>query len=135
MKTVLGDRFLKFFTEEKELDVVIFKLLGTAGMLVSLIGAVQSLFTAADYVSCLINLGAALASVCLLWFVHRTKKYVIGYLITTVSIFMILFTMLFFEMGGLYGSMPYFFMFGIVFTLLMYRGILLYIIAPIQVLY
>ena len=33
--------------------------------------------------------------------------------------------MLFFESGGLYGSMPYFFSFGVLFTLLMYKGKLL----------
>lgn len=58
-------------------------------------------------------------------FVDRTGHYLIGYLITSFTIFMGLFGMLFFESGGLYGSMPYFFSFGVLFTLLMYKGKLL----------
>ncbi|MCR5784964.1 MAG: response regulator [Eubacterium sp.] len=135
MKTGLKDRFLGFYTKEKELDITLFKILGTAGILISIVGALQSLFTAGDYISSLINVGAALASVCLLIFVDRTKKYIIGYLITSVGIFMFLFGWLFLEMGGLYGSMPYFFMFGIVFTLMMYRGLLLYIVEMVQIMF
>lgn len=126
---------IDFYTKEKELDITLFKLLGTAGILISLIGCIQSLVVLSDYVGAGINLLAALASLGLVCFVHTTKKYVIGYLITSVGIFMGLFTWLFFEMGGLNGSMPYFFAFGIIFTLLMYKGILLYIMETVQILY
>ncbi len=133
MKSFFNDKILKFYTKETELDVILFKILGTAGFTISIVGAIQSFFTAADYISSLVNLAAAFASVCLMLFVDKTKKYVVGYLITSVSIFMILFGMLFMEMGGLYGSMPYFFMFGIVFTLLMYKGKLLYLMEFLQI--
>ena len=126
---------IDFYTKGKELDITLFKLLGTAGILISLIGCIQSLVVLSDYVGAGINLLAALASLGLVCFVHTTKKYVIGYLITSVGIFMGLFTWLFFEMGGLNGSMPYFFAFGIIFTLLMYKGILLYIMETVQILY
>ncbi|MBR4345045.1 MAG: response regulator [Lachnospiraceae bacterium] len=126
---------IKFYREENDLDVTFFKMLGTAGILVSLIGSIQSLFTLTDFMGALINLLAAGASLCLIMFVHITKKYIIGYLVTSVSIFMGLFTWLFFEMGGLNGSMPYFFAFGIIFTVLMYKGILLYIMEFIQIMY
>ncbi len=114
-------RLINFYRKETELDVVFFKLLGTAGAIISLIGAVQSIFTLTDWTGFFINMGAAVGSVLLVLFVDKTGHYLIGYLITSFGIFMGLFGMLFFEMGGLYGSMPYFFSFGILFTLLMYR--------------
>ncbi|MBP5159239.1 MAG: response regulator [Lachnospiraceae bacterium] len=129
-------RFIvSFYIKEKELDIRMFKLLGTAGVLVSLVGAVQDLFTSSDITGSLINLMAALASVGLMMFVHVTRKYVVGYLLTSVSVFMILFAWLFLETGGMNGSIPYFFAFGIVFTLLMYKGTLMYIMEIIQMLF
>ncbi len=121
-----------FYLEEKELDIRLFKLLGTAGVIVSMVGAVQDIFTSSDYVGSVINLLAALASVCLMWFVHATRKYLIGYLLTSVSVFSILFAWLFLETGGMNGSIPYFFSFGMVFTLLMYKGALRYVMEALQ---
>ncbi|MCR5206384.1 MAG: response regulator [Lachnospiraceae bacterium] len=131
----LRKAILKFYKEDNELEVTLFKLLGTAGILVSIIGSIQSFLTLSDYMGVLINLLAALASACLIGFVHATKKYTVGYIITTVCIFMGLFTWLFMEMGGLNGSMPYFFAFGIIFTALMYKGVLLYLMEVLQIVY
>ncbi len=114
-------KLINFYKKETELDVVFFKLLGTAGAIISLIGAVQSLFTLSDLSGFFINMSAAVGSIALILFVDWTGHYLAGYLITSFGIFMGLFGMLFFQMGGLYGSMPYFFSFGILFTLLMYR--------------
>ncbi|MCR5717270.1 MAG: response regulator, partial [Lachnospiraceae bacterium] len=135
MKSLLPKHILKFYTKESELNVIFFKMLGTAGIAISLIGAIQSLITAGDIIGCMINLIAAIASVILMVFVDRTGKYVVGYLITSFGIFMALFGMLFLQMGGLYGSMPYFFSFGILFTLLMYQGWLLYVMELIHVVF
>ena len=130
MFTGLKKRIIDFYTKEKEFDVRLFKLLGTAGVLVSILGAAFS-----NSQGRLINLIAALASVCLMWFVHATGKYLIGYLITTVVVFMGLFTWLFLVMGGINGAIPYFFAFGIVFTLLMYKGVLQLVMEIIQIAY
>ena len=130
MFTGLKKRIIDFYTKEKEFDVRLFKLLGTAGVLVSILGAAFS-----NSQGRLINLIAALASVCLMWFVHATGQYLIGYLITTVVVFMGLFTWLFLVMGGINGAIPYFFAFGIVFTLLMYKGVLQLVMEIIQIAY
>ncbi len=121
MKRIIGG-IINFFSKENELDIVFFKILGTAGATISLIGAVQSLFTLTDLTGFFINMAAAVASIALILYVDKTGHYLTGYIITSFAIFMGLFGMLFFEMGGLYGSMPYFFSFGILFTLLMYRN-------------
>lgn len=131
----LLNKLIGFYKKETELDVVLFKLLGTAGAIISIIGAVQSLFTLTDWTGFLINMSAAVASIALIVFVDRTGHYLAGYLITSFAIFIWLFGMLFFEMGGLYGSMPYFFFFGILFTLFMYKGWLLYIMEFVHIVY
>ena len=125
MKSIFPSKIIDFYKKETELNIIFFKLLGTAGIIISFAGAISSFFTGSDPVNIFINIGAAIASVALIVFVDRTGHYLIGYLITSFAIFMGLFGMLFFESGGLYGSMPYFFSFGILFTLLMYKGKLL----------
>ena len=135
MLTGLKDLIRDFYTKDKELDIRLFKLLGTGGILVSLVGAVQDLFTSSDFTGSLINLLAALASICLIAFVDSTGKYLVGYLLTTVSVFMLLFAWLFLETGAMNGSIPYFFAFGMVFTLLMYKGVLMYIMETVQTLF
>ena len=94
------DRFktkiVKFYTHENELEVTLFKMLGTAGVMVSLIGCLQALLTQSGYMGALLNLIMAGACLCLIWFVHATKKYIVGYLISSVTILMGLFTWMFF---------------------------------------
>ncbi len=46
-----------------------------------------------------------------------------------------LFGVLFFSMGGNVGSMPYFFIFSVVFTFLMFQGRLLYITVAVEIFY
>ena len=135
MATKIKQLIIDFYTKEQELDITLFKLLGTGGVVVSIVGSIMSVVTAHKYTGMLINLSAALASILLMWFVHVTKKYIIGYLITSILVFMGLFTWLFLEMGGVDGSMPYLFAFGIMFSFLMYKGVLRYVMGFIQTAY
>lgn len=132
-KRSLYDYLVHYYTKDTEMDITLFKILGTAGILVSIASGMQSIVTGISLVGGLIDFLAAFASVLLMWFVDKTGKYVIGYIITSVGIFMILFSVLFFEMGGMEGSMTYFFAFGIVFVFLMYSGKLLVIMEILQV--
>lgn len=122
-----------YYTKDKEIDVTLFKILGSAGIVVSVLAAIQS-FTV-DQAGGMINSIAALLSILLLWYVDKTGHYIVGYLITIGAVFIGLFTMLFFEMGGLEGSMPYFFAFSLVFTFMMFRGKLLVIMETVEALY
>lgn len=125
--------FHNYFTKNKEIDVILFKVLGTSGAIVSVIAAIQSFSQTIS--GGLINLATAALSVGLLWFVDKTDKYVIGYLVTTAGVFMGLFTALFLEMGGLDGSIPYFFMFALVYTSMMYKGVLLVAMESLLIAY
>ncbi len=131
----LKDKFLHYIKKDSEIEITLFKVLGIAGILVSIFAGLQSILMGLSISGGLINFVAAILSFLLLWFVDKTGKYVVGYIITTVAVFMGLFTMLFFEMGGLYGSMPYFFTFSLVFSFLMFRGKLLIVMETIETLY
>ncbi len=130
----IWNKFFHYIKKDSEIDIKLFKILGIAGILVSVISGVQSIVTGVSLTGGLIDFFAAFLSVLLLWFVDKTGKYVIGYIITDVVVFMGLFTLLFFEMGGLNGSMSYFFAFGLVFSFLMFKGKLLIIMEALKVL-
>lgn len=122
-----------YYTKDKEIDIALFKILGTAGIMVSLVAGTQSILSGVSVIGGLIDYVAVVASIILLWFVDKTGNYVLGYILTDLLVFMGLFAMLFFEMGGMEGSMMYFFVFGIVFVFLMFRGKLLIIMEILQV--
>lgn len=129
----LYDLLVKYYTKDKEIDITLFKILGSAGVVVCIVAGIQSLTMSVS--GGIINFSAGIVSVLLLWFVDRTGKYVYGYILTVLGVFMGLFSMLFFEMGGLEGSMPYFFMFSLVFTYMMFRGKLLLLMEILEMIY
>ena len=132
MKQIWGS-FIFYLTKDKETEIKLFKILGLSGILVSVISGIQSISSGISLAGGLINFGAALLSALLMWFVDKTHRYVVGYVITELGVFMALFGMLFFEMGGMSGSMTYFFSFGLVFTFLMFRGVMLIVMEALQV--
>lgn len=125
--------FLFYLTKDKETEIKLFKVLGLSGILVSLISGIQSITAGISVSGGLIDFGAVLLSALLMWFVDKTHKYLIGYVLTEIGVFMALFGFLFFEMGGMSGSMTYFFSFGLVFTFLMFRGKMLVLMETLQV--
>lgn len=129
----LYELLVKYYTKDKEIDITLFKILGSAGVLVCIVAGIQSLTMSVS--GGIINFSAGIVSVLLLWFVEKTGKYVYGYILTVLGVFMGLFSMLFFEMGGLEGSMPYFFMFSLVFTYMMFKGKLLVFMELLEMVY
>ena len=131
IKRVLG----KYFNKDLELNVRLFNLLAIGGIAVSIISALHSILGSISVLGGIINFSAAVCSYLLMYFVHKTRKYTVGFISTVVGVFMGLFGVLFFSMGGITGSMPYFFIFAIVFTFLTLQGKLLYFIVSIQIIY
>lgn len=125
-----------YYTKEQEINITLFKILGVAGVIVSFVAAIESLIAGGTAKNAaVINFMAGIMAILLLWFVEQSGEYVVGYLITTVTVFMGLFAVLFFKSGGMDGSMPYFFVFGLVFSFMMYEGILLSIVVIIEMLF
>ena len=134
MKAIIN-RFIDYLKKDSEIDITLFKILGLAGIAVSVIAGTQSIVMGVSLVGGLTDFLAAILSALLLWYVDKTGKYVHGYIITTIVVFMGLFTLLFFEMSGLDGSMTYFFAFSLVFSFLMFRGKLLVVMEIIETLF
>lgn len=128
----LFDYFIHYITKDSAIEPTLFKILGISGIVVSLISGTQTIVSGISLFGGLIDYAAALLSVLLLWFVDKTQKYVIGYLLTQLGVFMALFAVLFFDMGGMSGSMTYFFSFGLVFSFLMFKGVLLIVMESLE---
>lgn len=106
--------------------VRLFNILASIGFIISLCNGVLSYWNNGDRKLLLINTGIALLSLSLLFYAYHSKKYQRCYFITIVVIFMFLFPIMFFKSGGYKGGMPSFYIFGILFTIFMLEGWLMF---------
>lgn len=106
--------------------VRLFNILASLGFIISLCNGVLSYWNNGDRKLLLINTGIALLSLSLLFYAYYSKKYQRCYFITIVVIFMFLFPIMFFKSGGYKGGMPSFYIFGILFTIFMLEGWLMF---------
>jgi len=106
--------------------VRLFNILASLGFIISLCNGVLSYWNNGDRKLLLINTGIALLSLLLLFYAYHSKKYQRCYFITIVVIFMFLFPIMFFKSGGYKGGMPSFYIFGILFTIFMLEGWLMF---------
>ena len=106
--------------------VRLFNILASLGFIISLCNGVLSYWNNGDRKLLLINTGIALLSLSLLFYAYHSKKYQRFYFITIVVIFMFLFPIMFFKSGGYKGGMPSFYIFGILFTIFMLEGWLMF---------
>ena len=106
--------------------VRLFNILASLGFIISLCNGVLSYWNNGDRKLLLINTGIALLSLSLLFYAYHSKKYQRCYFITIVVIFMFLFPVMFFKSGGYKGGMPSFYIFGILFTIFMLEGWLMF---------
>lgn len=106
--------------------VRLFNILASLGFIISLCNGVLSYWNNGDRKLLLINTGIALLSLSLLFYAYYSKKYQRCYFITIVVIFMFLFPIMFFKSGGYKGGMTSFYIFGILFTIFMLEGWLMF---------
>jgi signal transduction histidine kinase len=76
--------------------------------------------------------GAVLAGA-LLVYATRTRRYQHAYMITVIGVFLVLFPVMFFTVGGYKYGMPFFFIFAIAFTIFMLVGKRSLILAGLEV--
>ena len=106
--------------------VRLFNVLASLGCIISLCNGVFSYLNNGDKRILIINAGIAVLSLVLLFYAYYRKKYQRCYFITIVVIFMILFPFMFFKSGGYKGGMPSFYIFGVLFTVFMLEGWLMF---------
>lgn len=110
-----------FFDGALELRIRLFNVLAIAGVGISAATFILNISTGM-WTSALLSLVLAVLSAGLLIFTYKTGKYKTAYIITIVTIFMIIFPLLFFASGGYKGGMPSMFIFAVLFTVLMLEG-------------
>lgn len=106
--------------------VRLFNILAALGFVISLCNGILSYWNNGDMKLLFINAGIALLSLLLLFYAYHSKKYQRCYFITIVVIFIFLFPLIFFKSGGYKGGMPSFYIFGILFTIFMLEGWLMF---------
>lgn len=106
--------------------VRLFNVLASLGCIISLCNGVFSYLNNGDKRILIINAGIAVLSLMLLFYAYYRKKYQRCYFITIVVIFMILFPFMFVKSGGYKGGMPSFYIFGVLFTVFMLEGWLMF---------
>jgi len=124
----------KFFSPQFDFRVRLFNVLAMVGILVSLAAAVASPFIDKNPINYIVYLGSSALSAWILWYSSKSGRYQFCYLITIIIIFMIGFPVFFFMSGAYYGTMQYFFIFAVVFTVFMLEGYKAVFVAVAQIL-
>jgi signal transduction histidine kinase len=122
MKKILTCLIGKYFSEELDFRARIFNMLGFLGIALGIFFSLFSLFTNAGLFMAAANFSAAVVGAFLIWLANRKGNYKPFFLITVISVFLIIFPVLFFAGGGYHSGMPCFFVFAVVFTVIMLEG-------------
>lgn len=109
--------------------VRLFNVLALVGGMISLINGISSYVNNQDSVILGLNLGIAVLSFVLLFYAYKSGRYQFCYVVTIIIIFLMMFPYLFFKSGGYKGGMVSFYIFGILFTVFMLEGKVMFFTA------
>jgi signal transduction histidine kinase/CheY-like chemotaxis protein len=122
MKNILRKAWAVLFDGELDFKVRIFNGMACAGMIISLAVGLWGFLLGADPVNFFASMGSLVAAAALLVYSNRSGRYERCYLITIVTVFMVLFPVMFFSAGGYRSGMPAWFVFAEAFTVFMLDG-------------
>lgn len=122
----------KYFGSHLDFRVRLFNVLAIIGTTISLISTIDSAQQGDPVSEVLMYLGFTVLAAGLLVFSAKTGRYKLCYIITIVAIFLIGFPIFFLNGGGYFGSMPYFFVFAVVFTIFMLEGKTAIVLAVLE---
>ena len=131
MKKRFSSCMTSFFQKDLDLRVRFFHVLAITGFIICVVMTIISI-AGSMLASALINAGAGIISLSLLFYSVKKGHYPFCYMASIVVIFFILFSSLFFAGGGYHGGMPFFFVFAVVFTVYMLDGIKMLIVALLE---
>ncbi len=123
-----------FLDKRLDLRIRLFNILAMAGVVVSLVSAIVSAAMGEKLQNAAVYLIFALLASALLWYASKSGRYQLCYMITIVTIFLIGFPFFFFNNGGYYGAIPYFFIFALVFTAFMLEGKTAFLMVGVEML-
>ncbi len=122
----------KFLDKKLDLRVRLFNVLAMVGILVSFGVATASLITGSGVEAVPICYFSTLLSIGLLYYSYRSGKYQLCYMITIIAVFLIVFPIIFITGGGYRSSMPFYFIFAVIFTAFMLSGKKMLVMAGIE---
>lgn len=102
-----------------DIRISIFNIMATVGGSVSLLAFIVSVFNGVTVWNLAALLCCILISVSLLVYSQKTGHYRICYLLTIITVFVIMFPVIFFTAGGLNSGMPIYFVFAVSYTVFM----------------
>ncbi|WP_349947439.1 HAMP domain-containing sensor histidine kinase [Lacrimispora sp. BS-2] len=123
-----------FVDKSLDLRIRLFNILAMAGVVVSLVSAIVSAAMGEKLQNAAVYLIFALLASALLWYASKNGRYQRCYMITIVTIFLMGFPFFFFNNGGYYGTIPYFFIFALVFTAFMLEGKTAFLMVGLEML-
>ena len=122
-----------FLIDPNDIRVSIFNIMATVGGSVSFIAFIVSVCNGVAISNLAALLLCIAISFILLHYSKRTGKYRICYLLTIITIFMIMFPVMFFTAGGLKSGMPIYFVFAVTYTVFMLENKSGLIISALEV--
>ncbi len=132
MKSIKDSFTTTFLGEKFSLNGKIFNVLALAGFAISLIMSFFSVVTGSTLEEIVINIAMAAFALAMALLHIKTGNYHLCSTVTIVTVFIIIFPIIFFENDGYAGGMPSFFVFAIVFTIYLSKGITMVILIISQ---
>ncbi len=131
----IARRFLNsYFNPAFDLRIHLFNILALAGVIVSLVAALSSYVNGESGFNIVSGLLGAAIAAALLLYASRSGRYQLCYSMTIALVFFLLFPAIFFTGGGMDSSMPFYFIFAILFTIFMLDGKKALLIAVLELL-
>lgn len=112
----------RYFDESLDLSVQVFHLLGFIGVILGLVSAFNEILTDLRAPHIILNLSVSIFAILLIRFAKRTGRYRICSIITIITVFLVVFPVLYFTGQGYLSSLPMFFLLAFLFTALMLDG-------------
>jgi signal transduction histidine kinase len=112
----------KYVGKNQDFRVRIFNTLGFQGFLLGVVFGTFTFFVHPSAINVVTNYSASAVAVIVILLAGKTGRYRLFFLVTVISVFIIIFPALFFVGGGITSGMPSFFVFAVVFTVVMLEG-------------
>jgi signal transduction histidine kinase/ActR/RegA family two-component response regulator/HPt (histidine-containing phosphotransfer) domain-containing protein len=122
----------KLLGKHLEFRVRLFNVLAMTGTLISFSMCILGIVNHAGSINILINGVSTVLSFSLLYYSYFSGRYQFCYMVTIIGIFLVLFPVLFFSVGGYHSGMPSFFIFAVLFTVFMLEGRKAFIMSVLE---
>ncbi len=133
MKKNLNEFTERFFSTTLEFRVRLFNILALAATLMCAVVFVLAIVSGSDWTSALLCFISIFFSAGMLVYSQKTGKYKHCYYITIITVFFVIFPLIFFADGGYHSGMSNFFLFAVVFTVLMLEKVEAIIVSTLEI--